>query len=210
MEDINSSDESYDSEVSIEDMGRKQSKSMVKQYRTASNHFVKFLTHKKSRFEMQSLPNEYLTEALIGEFATYMIDILKIRALQTLMTYISDIKNKLQDTYPQAIAFTDPREKWYTKVRSNLAKHWLRVSEEDGLVFDDTAPVEERHVEFISQVLIEEKIEGRTCIHDRLLLIWDRHLIGRIMEVSNLRWCKVLWDVKHAAVQVMILCYIML
>ena len=69
-------------------------------------------------------------------------------------------------------------------------------------------PVEEHHIEFISEVLMQNKIPSRTCTEDRTLFVWDRHLIGRIVEIGRLKWSMSAWDVKHDCLQV-IICYIM-
>ena len=145
-------------EHSMVDMGKIMSKSTSKQYKTAKNHFAKFLLAKNSKHDIFNLTNMYLTTTLIGEFATYMIRVIKIPALSTLLSYISDLKNYLEELYPHASAFTDPTEKWYSKVRTNLSKEWMRISEGDGVEYEDVPALEERHIEFITTVLLEEKI----------------------------------------------------
>ena len=92
LDESSSSDESED-ELFIDDMGKVKSKSLIKQYRTCKNHFINFLIHKKSKYQIDNMPNDYLTTRLIGEFATFMIKDLKMYSIQTLLAYISDIKN---------------------------------------------------------------------------------------------------------------------
>ena len=46
-----------DGERSMEDMGKVTSKSTAKQYKTAKNHFIKFLRAKHSKYEILSMPD---------------------------------------------------------------------------------------------------------------------------------------------------------
>ena len=88
-------------------MGKKVSASTKKQVTTSKNHFSDYLRDQRSPYSIDNMPNEYLTCELFGQFATFLVKKNKNKALSSVLSYISDVKNLLAHQYHRAAAFTN-------------------------------------------------------------------------------------------------------
>ena len=69
----------------------------------------------------------------------------------------------------------------------------------------EVALVQEHRIEYLSKCLLKRLVAPTTANHDRAMVIWDRHLIGRIMEVGSISWSNISYALKHACLKVVII-----
>ena len=112
----------------------------------------------------------------------------------------------LQTTFKTTI-FKDDEER-YTNLRKNIEGQFDKRNDEAGEPSrEQAAGVGEDELTFMNTILLNQKHSSsllRRCKHygDRLLLNWDRDLVGRISEISVVKFKQICFTSKHNSIMV--------
>jgi hypothetical protein len=172
--------------------------STVKLRVTVTNWFGKWLRHIniEGLDQFDDLSIEDVTPQLFSSFSLHLYENV---GMDSCLSYLSHFKMVVLEKFPQCTVFTN--DKWYSQLRTNIANEYFKrdVDEVNG----EQPSMNEAEVDLIIKLLLNDDINIMTrqgqcsAFEDRLLLIWDRHFIGRISETGGLTGKKVNWDAKH-------------
>ena len=190
-------------------LARNESKSKQNGFKTARNHFNKYLIyikHPKASYDL--LEKDEISEDLFGKFGDYLIKVRLIPKLNTALTYIS-----LMKTYFNRLKKANLEDIFCSTLNSNVQKEYQEKAKETNTLLAEVAdPVLEQDISIVNEVLFlavnvtDRARKSRSlerCMHDRLLLCWDRGLVGRISEVAMLTTCTVTFYPKEYKLMVL-------
>lgn len=155
--------------------------------KTAMNHFNRFAAASAiPSFDAMRL--EDFTSDTIANFADYMIRVAKVKSYNTIIGYISSMKNLFErDTRFKHSFHNIVTDAEYGDLRKNVSKHYNRQSVITGVpVQQSSPPMTEKDLEILCKIMFQR--DSDMSIHDRCLLIWQWQSIGRVSETSNLKF----------------------
>ena len=174
-----------DSDLELVDIGIARSSSHARQFNAVHKIFNKFLAfqykdkdHPLYNKKYKDLNSTDITQTLFGMFVDYLLRGRGCPSESTAMNYISSMKGSITKDHNIII---DPE--WYRFVRKNTSKYYMK----NGQVSSQRDNVMTQHeLTYFCEVLF--KMSTRESINDRGLLAFNWVLLGRISEISELKW----------------------
>ena len=184
-----------DSEIIIvSDMTIDVGKSRKSQRDTALNKFDDFLKY-QNNFNVNLYPfqsfnelhdGEFFTPTLFSFFASYLYQVVKVKKLNTMHSYLSQMKNYVLETYPENSYFQINNDKWYSNLRTKFINIYQNKCEIDQTHLVDHAPkMTLSDLKSILYILMSMS-QDRNAIEDRAIIVWQWFCLGRINEIANL------------------------
>lgn len=183
-----------DLENIAEDVGTSYEKSL----KTAIKHFNSYLdyvakTEGKDVFDFETLTAEDVTEDLIGKFGSYLMKKTKIRKCDSALQNLSKVKVALHKKFPLLLMFA-PGQPFYSNLRQRITQRYLKQCVADGTqMTDHSVPMREDDLLWMCRRLFRHN--SRESMANRCLLVLQWQVMGRISEISRLRYD----DINHVA-----------
>ena len=155
-----------------------------KNEKSGLNHFVKYLRNEKviEREEIvANLQAERISREVIGKFGDYLYR--NVESRDAALTYLSKVRSFLCSSYEGASELLS-RDKWYTGLRSNMKKQYLRrCVEENKPLKKKQASMSDYDHQYITRKLMYMNTVESTIQRAFMNLSWV--LLGRVDEIST-------------------------
>ena len=170
--------------------------------KSAINHFNNFLRHQNSVNPVKYTLVEYSKEAfctpefvasMLDQFATYLVNVVKIKKLTSALQYLSKVKTKIQRDHKTEVLFGDG--KWYKDIRAKVTSDYVKQCATGGTkLVDHAAQLTDDDLTIMNSLLFKKN--ERQADKDRGILILQKQTIGRISETSRLKFCSISLETK--------------
>ena len=179
-----------------ENLADSTSREYKRSLRTVMNHFNNFICKSHgidaARYPYPVYNDEYFKEVkttsdIFGRFANFIIDTVKIKKPKCALNYISKLRMKVESENPGTTVFNGT---WYRNLRLNIMKEYVKKCARDGTKLSDQAPeMTMKDLRAISEILFRR--DTSQSISHRCLLIFQWQALGRISEISSMKWADI-------------------
>lgn len=166
------------SKDSLVNIGNKIGESTKNLNRTVMRHFNSYLAHLNDKYSSEhkyreyskSIPLAYYSQDLFGTFPSYLIEVRKIKTVQTCLNYLSKIKMILENDYEgERLPFL-VNPSFYSRVRQNTLGNYLQKCLKTGeSLVTSAVPMTKEDIMIMCQYLLS--CNSLSANEDRCLLI---------------------------------------